>query len=79
MTGASSEDARQALGQEVDRLAEAVATIRLVVGNADLVQEVEAFEAHAKRLEDDDGVNAREPLLLTPLIETLREYEKSRP
>lgn len=74
----TSEDARQALAQEVDRLAEAVATIRLVVEDADLIREVEAFEEHAKRLEEADGVSGSRRLLLTPLIKTLREYEKRR-
>lgn len=75
----TSQEARQALGQEVDRLAEAVAAIRLVVEDADLVVDVEDFEAHAKRLEDDAPEYARERLRLTPLIDRLRAYEKSRP
>lgn len=72
----SSDRVREALAQEVDRLTEAVATIRLVVDDAGLVRRVEEFEAQAKLLEEE---GSQEPLLLTPLIETLRGYEGSRP
>lgn len=72
----NGERVREALAQEVDRLTEAIATIRLVVEDARLVDKVEEFEAQAKMLEEE---GTQEPLLLTPLIETLRKYEKSRP
>jgi hypothetical protein len=71
-------EAHWLLGREVDALAEAVAAIRLVVEDPELVRSVEAFEAQAKRSEGTDGTDPHEHLLLTPLIDTLRAYEISR-
>ena len=67
-----------AVAQEVDRLTESVATLRLVVTSRDLVATIERFEEHAKQLERARRPNVQVPLRLTPLIETLQAFEAAR-
>ncbi len=64
------------VGQEIDRLAESVAGIRLVVPDQHLIAVVEAFEERAKDLERDGRWQDERRLQLAPLIEALREYEQ---
>jgi hypothetical protein len=72
-------EARARLSEEVDRLAEAVSVIRLVVVDAaGVVEAAEDFEAQAKRLEQADKWDNTDVLQLTPLIKVLQGYEINR-
>ena len=71
-------DSSEALGREVDRLAEAVATIRLMVVEPDVIAAAEHVEDRAKELEGLKQPTELVLLQLTPLIETLQRYEGRR-
>jgi len=63
------------LNREVDRLTEAVATVRLVIIDDDVVSAAEAFEERAKHLEAAGRWDDTQVLKLTPLIRALQKYE----
>jgi len=72
---------RAALEVQLDQLTQAVAVVRLVVDDQQIVASAEDFEAVAKALED--AVIVGEPTLhqrleLTPLIGRIRAYEQGR-
>ena len=70
--------AAQVVATEVDRLAEVVASVRLIVNEAKVVAEAEAFEYRAKRLKDTGHWEPDERPRLSPLIEAIRRYESAR-
>ncbi len=64
------------LGQEVDRLTEAVAVVRLVIADARVVSAAEGFEHSVKEIERAHWWNEdRQVVQLTPLIRAAQEYE----
>ncbi len=65
------------VGQEVDRLAEVVAAIRLVVADADLVQRWRRSRIAQRTLSGRASGGARS-VFGFPLIEVLRRYEAQR-
>lgn len=77
----AAETAQTALGRQIDTLTEAVAVVRLVVTDADVVRAVEAVEDLAKSIEralltpGQDGAST--PLRLTPMLDVLRRFEQA--
>ncbi|WP_157598433.1 hypothetical protein [Phycicoccus sp. Root101] len=71
-----SEDAAERLGNELDRLTEATVVVRLIVQDESLLAAVEAFEEHAKRLEEHRGAAAGH-LRLTELIRSIQQFEEA--
>ncbi len=69
------EGAHRTLAHEIDRLTEAVAAIRLVVPDEALVSVIEDFEEQAKDLERAGRWQYEQRLRLTPLIDSLRQYQ----
>ena len=74
-TGAPGADAEEVFAREVDRLTEAVATVRLMVTDADVLEEANRFESQAKRLEHSHDASDQGSLRLTPLIDAIRRFE----
>jgi hypothetical protein len=67
--------AQRVFGAEVDRLTEAVAVVRLLVIDERVLRQADAFEEHAKRLERHYRPEDQGALRLSPLIDTIRQYE----
>jgi len=71
----SSKPLEERLGQELDRLTESVATVRLVVTDQDVVAAAEAFEDKAKEFERRREWRREDTLRLSPLINLLQKHE----
>lgn len=74
-SGANEPEARATFGREVDQLTEAVAAVRLLVTDADVLEQANLFERHAKALERSYQPSDQGSLRLTPLIDAIRRLE----
>jgi hypothetical protein len=67
--------ANESFGREVDQLTEAVAAVRLLVTDPQVLEQANRFEEHAKALERSYQRSDQGSLRLTPLIDAIRRVE----
>jgi hypothetical protein len=75
---ANGDQARATLRKDVDGLSEAVAVVRLVTPDEEVIAAVESFEKQAVDLDREGGEGQATNLRLAPMIDAMRSYDEER-